>query len=80
MADIMADIQDFNFNSYSLCFDLPGDDNLSAMIRDAEKSPHFVRCRTIEMGPISKVDGVWFQFTVQFDCEAAATWYALKWR
>lgn len=76
----MADIIDFNPNCYTLVFDLPGDDNLRAMIRDAEQNPHFVRAATREMGPISKVDGVWFQFTVQFDNEAAAAWYALKWR
>ena len=75
----MADIVDFNFNGYTLVFDLPGDDRLRDMIRDAERNDHFVRCRTTEMGPISKVDGVWFQFTVQFDNEAAAAWYKLRW-
>ena len=76
----MADIVDFNFNSYTLCFDLPGDDRLRDMIRDAEKNPHFVRASTIEMSAVDRGQGVWFRFTVQFDNESAAAWYALKWR
>ena len=75
----MADVVGFNPNVYTLVFDLSGDDNLNGMIRDAEHNPHFVRASTREMGPISKVDGVWFQFTVQFDNEAAAAWYKLRW-
>lgn len=75
----MADIEDFNPNLYTLVFDLPGDDKLSAMIREAEHSPDFVRAETLEMGDPDRGQGIWFRFTVVFANESAAAWYSLRW-
>lgn len=64
---------------YELSFPLPGDDDIAAMSRDAQDFDSFVRLEVKEMGPISKVDGVWFTVTLMFTDPKDATWYQLKW-
>lgn len=60
-------------------FELPGSDNIARMVDDAKLVDSFLRFHVKEMGPISKVDGVWFTVTLMFTNEQDALWYKLKW-
>jgi hypothetical protein len=76
-------IKDFvtynNDRIHELVFELPGDDNISSMTRDAQLLDSFVRIDIRELGPGWKQRGIWFRVTVIFNNVQDATWYRLKW-
>lgn len=76
---MIKDFITYNTDVHELTFGLPGDDNIAAMSQDAQSLDSFVRLEVKEMGPLSKVDGVWFTITVMFNDVKDATWYRLKW-
>lgn len=64
---------------HELEFKLPGSENIARMVDDAKSMDSFLKFHVTEMGPLSKVDGVWFTVTLMFTDQKDAVWYRLKW-
>ena len=64
---------------YEIKLELPGDDDIQAIIKDAQGLESFLRVKVQEQGKESKRNSIWFVVTVFLTDLKDVTWMKLKW-